>query len=181
MRLALLSLGIGLIAISGGCNSGSDTANASSGGSSTGWKEFAPEGEHFSIKMPGDPKPLSGDMSDTKGWTADGGNLVYKIRYTPLADPSIEKDQGKVENQYDLTFDTIGIKDGLEGLQQTKSISFAGNIGREIVGVTADKKFDRIRLCIVGGRLYRADLIGSNEAVDSGDAKVFFDSLKIVP
>jgi hypothetical protein len=99
----------------------------------------------------------------------------------PLADPSIEKDQGKVEDQFDITFSTIGTTDGLEDLEQTKSVSFAGNIGREIVGTTADKKVDRIRLCIAGGRMYRADLIGTKEAVDSGDAKLFFDSLKITP
>jgi hypothetical protein len=180
MRFALLSLALCVILVTTGCNSGSDSANASSG-NSTGWREFAAEGDHFSIKMPGDPKPIAADMSWTNGWTADGGNLLYKIRYKPLPDPSIEKDQGKVEEQYELTFDTIGIKDGLEDLQQTKSISFAGNIGREIVGTTSDEKFDRIRLCIVGGRMYRGDVIGSKEAVDSGDAQIFFDSLKIVP
>ncbi|HEY2146551.1 MAG TPA: hypothetical protein VGH32_01355 [Pirellulales bacterium] len=180
MRAALLSLSVSLILTASGCSGGSDSANASSGGSS-GWREFAPEGDHFSIKMPGDPKPLPPDMSETKGWTANGANLVSIIRYRPLSDPSIEQNQSNVEKEFDTVFDTIAITDGLKDVEQQKSVSFSGNIGREIEGTTADGKIDRIRLCIVGGRMYRGDVTGTKEAVESGDAKLFFDSLKILP
>lgn len=180
MRFALLSLAVSLMLVATGCSGGSDSASASSGGSS-GWKEFTPEGDHFSVKLPGDPKPLPPDMSETKGWTANGANLVCIIRYRPLADPSIEQNQSNVEKEFDTIFDTIAITDGLKDLEQQKSVSFSGNIGREIEGTTADGKVDRIRLCIVGGRMYRGDAIGTKEAVESGDAKLFFDSLKILP
>ena len=120
-------------------------------------------------------------MSETKGWTANGANLVSIIRYRPLSDPSIEQNQSNVEKEFDTVFDTVAITDGLKDVEQQKSVSFSGNIGREIEGTTADGKIDRIRLCIVGGRMYRGDVTGTKEAVESGDAKLFFDSLKILP
>ena len=72
MRFALAAGGLVLALVLSGCNSGSDAASASS----STWKEFAPEQEKFSVRMPGDPAPVAGnDMSDSKAWTSDGGNL----------------------------------------------------------------------------------------------------------
>jgi hypothetical protein len=174
MRFALAAVGLVLALVSSGCNSGSD------GASPSGWKEFAPEQEKFSVRMPGDPAPVaSNDMSDSKAWTSDGGNLRYLIRYTQLSDPSIDKDQRRIEETFDNTFDTMGITENLTDLDQKKELSVAGVSGREIIGTTADKKTKRIRLCVAGGRLYRVEVIGANSAVASPDAEAFFNSLKI--
>jgi hypothetical protein len=176
MRFALAAVGLVLALILNGCNSGSDSASASP----SGWKEFAPEQEKFSVRMPGDPAPVAGnDMSDSKAWTADGGNLVYLIRYTQLSDPSIDQDQRRIEDTFDNTFDTMGITENLTDLDQKKELSVAGVSGREIIGTTADKKTKRIRLCVAGGRLYRVEVTGANSAVASPDAEAFFNSLKI--
>jgi hypothetical protein len=175
MRFALSAVGLVLGLILSGCNSGSDAASASP----SGWKEFAPEQEKFSVRMPGDPAPLVGnDMSDSKAWTADGGNLVYLIRYKQL-DPSIEHDQRLIEETFDTEFETMGITENLYDLEQKKELSVAGVSGREIVGTTADKKTKRIRICVAGGRLYRVEVTGANSAVASPDAEAFFNSLKI--
>jgi hypothetical protein len=179
MRLALASIGLMAALISSGCNKEADSAG-SSGALPSGWKEFAPEQEKFSIRMPGDPVLQPGnDAANTKVWTVDGGNLKYLIRYTPLSDPSIEQDLRRTEEAFDNTFDTIGITDNLDNLDQSKNVSVAGVAGREIDGTTADKKSKRIRLCVAGGRLYRIEVTGTKEAVTSPDAEVFFNSLKI--
>jgi hypothetical protein len=176
MRFALAAVGLILALVSSGCNSGSDAASASP----SGWKEFAPEQEKFSVRMPGDPAPLAGnDMSDSKAWTSDGGNLRYLIRYTQLSDPSIDKDQRRIEETFDNAFDTMRITEKLDDLDQKKELSVAGVAGREIIGTTADKKTKRIRLCVAGGRLYRVEVTGANSAVASPDAEAFFNSLKI--
>src|SRR5438105_4524962 len=101
MRFALASIGFVLMLASVGCNKGSD-ASASGGTSSSGWKEFAPEQDKFSVQMPGDPAlQPSNDMSGTKTWSVDGGNLTYLVRYTPLSDPAIEQDQTRIEEAFD--------------------------------------------------------------------------------
>jgi hypothetical protein len=181
MRLALASIGLVLSLIPVGCSKSFDSAAASSGATPSGWKEFAPEQDKFAVRMPGDPALRAGnDMSDTKTWTSDGGNLVYLIQYTQLSDPSIEQDQRRIEDTLDNTFDTMEIKENLANLEQKKAVSLAGASGREIEGTTPDKKVKRIRLCIAGGRIYRAEVTGTKDAVDAPDAEAFFNSLKIV-
>ena len=174
--LACFSL-IVLSAIFGCSNDGSGSAAASSGG---GWKDFEPEQAKFTIKMPGDPAPpkQKPDPSISGIWESTAGNLSYSIRYTDLFDPSVTKNQDKIEQIYDDIYNSIGLTDGLDNRDQKRQ-NFGGVAGREIDGTTTDKKATRIRIGIAGGRLYRADVTGPKEAVDTPDAEAFFNSFKI--
>jgi hypothetical protein len=178
MRRLLESFGLlVLLAICGCNNDGSGSAAASSGG---GWKDFEPEQAKFTIKMPGDPAPLpKPDASIANIWGSSAGNLSYSIRYNELFDPDTAKDQDKIEGIFDDIYSSIGIKEQLDDRVQKRQINFGGIAGREIDGTTPDKKSTRIRMCVSGGRLYRADVTGPKEAVDSPDAEVFFNSFKV--
>jgi hypothetical protein len=80
---------------------------------------------------------------------------------------------------FDVFAETLPTTDGIDIEDVKKQINFAGVSGREIDGATADKKSIRIRIGVIGGRRYRADVTGTSEAVNSPDAEVFFNSLKV--
>jgi hypothetical protein len=178
MRRMFASCGLAVLLAVCGCNKDGDSAAASSGGG--GWKDFEPEQAKFTIKMPGEPAPLpKPDPAVANIWGSSGGNLSYSIRYTDLTDPSVAQNQDKIEGIFDDIYGTIGLTEQLDNREQKKQLNFGGVSGREIDGTTSDKKSTRIRMCISGGRLYRADVTGPKEAVDSPDAEVFFSSFKV--
>ncbi len=178
MRRFFVGWGLLILSVLCGCNSdGSGSAAASSGG---GWKNFEPEQAKFTIKMPGDPAPLpKPDASVANIWGSSAGNLNYSVRYTELTDPGLAQDQDKIEAIFDDIYGTIGLTEKLDDREQKRQINFGGIAGREIDGTTPDKKATRIRMCVSGGRLYRADVTGPKDAVDSPDAEVFFNSFKV--
>jgi hypothetical protein len=177
MRRSLACCSLIVVAAICGCsNDGSGSAAASSGGEG---KNFEPEQAKFTIKMPGDPAPLpKPDPGISNIWGSTAGNLSYSIRYTDLFDPSVTQNQDKIEQIYDDIYNSIGLTDGLDNRDQKRQ-NFGGVAGREIDGTTPDKKATRIRIGISGGRLYRADVTGPKEAVDSPDAEAFFNSFKV--
>jgi hypothetical protein len=181
MRIALGYCGLVAALTLCGCGkTGSESASGSSVTAPSGWKEVELDDGKFTIKTPGEPVSLTNrDASATKAWGVVAPNLSYSIRYTELPDPNAVADQDKIEAMFDDFAETLPITDGIDVQEVKKQISFAGVSGREIDGTTADKKSIRIRICVVGGRRYRADVTGANEAVNSPDAEVFFNSLRI--
>jgi hypothetical protein len=175
MRRSLACFGLIVMSAICGCSNDSAGSAASSGG----WKDFEPEQAKFSIKMPGEPAPLpKPDPSISNIWGSTAGSLSYSIRYTDLFDPSVTQNQDKIEQIYDDIYNSISLTDGLDNRDQKRQ-NFGGVAGREIDGTTTDKKATRIRIGIAGGRLYRADVTGPKEAVDTPDAEAFFNSFKV--
>jgi hypothetical protein len=166
-----------LLAVCGCSKDGADSASASSGG---GWKDFEPEQAKFTIRMPGEPAPLpKPDPAVANIWGSSEGNLSYSIRYTALSDPGMAQNQDKIEQIFDDIYNSIGLTDQLDNREQKKQLNFGGVSGREIDGTLPDKKAIRIRICVSGGRIYRADVTGPRESVDSPDANAFFNSFKV--
>jgi hypothetical protein len=177
MRRLIESFGLLVLLMICGCSSDGSGSTATSSG---GWKDFEPEQAKFTIKMPGDPAPLpKPDAAVANIWGSSAGNLSCSVRYTELTDPSLTQNQDKIEEIFDDVYSTIGLTEGLDNREQKRQVNFGGIAGREIDGTTPDKKATRIRMCIAGGRLYRADVTGSKEAVDSSAAEEFFNSFKV--
>ncbi len=175
-----LLVGFSLLILLTLCGCGSDGAGSAAASSGGGWKDFEPEQAKFTIKMPGDPAPLpKPDSTVANIWGSSAGNLSYSVRYTELTDPGLAQNQDKIEEIFDDIYGTIGLTEGLDNREQKRQINFGGIAGREIDGTTPDKKATRIQMCISGGRLYRADVTGPKDAVDSPDAEVFFSSFKV--
>jgi hypothetical protein len=181
MRIALRYCGLVVVLTLSGCGkSGSESASGSSVAAPSGWKETELDDGKFTIKTPGEPISLPNrDASATKAWGVVAPNLNFAIRYTELPDPNAVADQDKIDAMLDDFAETLPITGGIDVQEVKKQINFAGVSGREIDGTMADKKSIRIRICVVGGRFYRADVTGTGEAVNSPDAEVFFNSLKI--
>lgn len=180
MRIALGYCGIVVAVTLCGCGTAGSGPPGSGGAAPTGWKEYELDDGKFAVKMPGDPIAMpSRDASATKAWSVSAGNLSYTIRYTELPDPGAVSDQDKIDALYDDFANTLPITDGIDIEEVKKQINFGGVSGREIDGTIADKKSIRVRIGVVGGRFYRAEVTGAVEAVNSPDAEVFLNSLKI--
>ncbi len=181
MRCALLGFGLLLLGLFCGCNKDGGETTAAASATPGEWKVFSPEGEKFSIKMPGDPTPQPiHDGTNSKAWAIQAGGDNYGIRSTAV-DEMIGNDLTKTENYFDVFSQTLPIEEGTEVLAEKKPISVAGVTGREIEGLTADKKYKRLRICIAGGRFYQIMATGSKGSVNSPEVEVYFDSFKVAP
>lgn len=169
----------GLLALIAGCNQGSADSPSSGDTDSGAWKDFGPEKDRFSVRMPGVPKPQTNPEGLSQAWASEAGGVTYRIGYKELFDPSVSDDLAKSEAFFDTFTDTLKFAQETEVVEEKKHINIAGGPGREIVGTTPDKKLRRIRITLAGGRYYQIDVAGTKEAVNSPDVEVFFNSLKL--
>ncbi len=175
MKFAFACVAVCALLTSVGCGRSSDA-----GGTVAGWKEFDPEAGKFSIKMPGDAAPLkSWEMAGMKAWGAKAGDVTYRVGYQELPMDFGAPDQARTDQMFDNYLGTLNITEDVNVHEPRKAANVAQVAGAEITVETPDKKFRRIAMCISGGRIYRADVTGSADAITGADPSLFFNSFKI--
>jgi hypothetical protein len=151
---------------------------ADSGPSGAGWSGFDPEHGTFSVAMPGTPAEKASGSSTEKSWTSTADGLTYTVGYAELKLPEGTSDTDRVEKLMDEEIDTmLTIKGGtLTG--QKKPLMVGGQPGREVDIDIDGKTVRRIRMCVVGDRLYEVEVSGPNDKVATPEVDSYLDSFK---
>jgi hypothetical protein len=149
----------------------------------SGWKEYSPKDKSFAVWLPEKGKHkdreatifLKGNILKLRvarveqdgGPAFDAGVLILplKLRKTPAAE------------LIDVTRDSY-VKEVKGKLLEEKEITQMGVSGKEFL-VQTGEGLGRLRVFAVGARVYRAEVAGNKEQVESADAKTFLDSYKL--
>ncbi len=167
---------VALLALAGCSKTSSSAATGT-------WNDFDPESGKVSIRMPGEPKPiLAGELKDinaARGWFVESGPVTYRLSYRELSPSSKVVDQDQIEGNFDDFREMLPIVENVKKLKEKKPLSVAKVSGRELDVVTKDGKSQRIQICISGGRFYRADITGPEDAINNVDGEMFFNSFTV--
>lgn len=145
------------------------------------WTEFKSDEGRFSVLMPDKPLSQRSIIETPQGrleqnvFTASHNFLVCMIAYTDFPKPAL------VANDVDGVFDSIRdqfIKQAGGKLASESSLSLDGNPGREI-RVHLFRGELRMRLFLVGNRLYLLSLANLNQSDDEQTLNKFFVSFKL--
>lgn len=141
------------------------------------WRKFSPPGHEYSVLMPGTPTPQTQTDSgiSVKMYISNDGPTQYLVSYLDtglnrISDPAqlidaVEKD--KAEEAHTK-------------LSEEQRISVGPYVGKEFVLRNADEangQVMRMRLFLVGNRLFQMLVMGNDTAVHSADADKFFSSI----
>jgi len=148
-----------------------------------GWRVFTSKEGRFSIAMPGMPEEKKQRVTAATGnldvflFTIEGKNdSAYVISYTDL--PAADAAPGTEEKRLD--FAREGAVDRARGkLRSEKKIELDKHPGRELVIETDKDAVIRMRIFVVKQRLYQTMALGSGAFVQSKEAALFLDSLKL--
>lgn len=160
------------------------TATSALAEAAPGWQSLKPEGEPFSIDMPGTAKEDSMNMLDdskaplmAKTYsveTASGAAYIVNCTLLPPAQAKKVKDdaQGML----------LKVRDGsLQGMRakltSDNEISINGHPAREVGGEAQDGFVSLSRMAVVGDRLCQAIAVVPAAEAASADIRRFLDSL----
>lgn len=152
-------------------------------------EDYAPEGGGFSVRFPGKPKestqPAKSDLGEvtvhTATFASSDGN-VYMVSYSELPLTAVKPDNLK------SLFEGVreGVQRQFDTVKEDKEFSFS------VAGMKApahelwlandkSKQQARLRVILVGTRLYQVGVIGSASFVDKDkSASAFLNSFKVV-
>lgn len=161
------------------------TAGAALAEPAAGWQTVRPEGEPFTIDMPGGAKEEATDMADdpanplmAKTYTVETvAGWAYIANCTKLPEPQAEA--ARADPQAML----LKVRDGsLRGMTATlasdKELTIDGHPAREVTGHTSDGHSMSSRMAIVGPHLCQAIAVTPTIFVGSDDIRRFLDSLR---
>ncbi len=146
------------------------------------WREFEPEHGRFTIRIPGDPKPIPQNELDqaNAGWSSTAGPVTYRISYRELGSGKKLLDDNQVEDEFDGFRDTqLKIVEAAKRVTEKSHITMAKVSARQFDVLRSDGTWQRVQICILGDRMYRADVSGPVEAIDNVDSQQFFNSLRV--
>jgi hypothetical protein len=151
-------------------------------GCGTEFKEFSPDGK-FKVLLPGTPKEQNQSAMGltVKAWSAEEKNGAYIISATDLPAALVGQGAAQLEQQLDGARSGALANSGAK-LTSEKKITLAGKYpGRHIeADVPAKNGKMKMRVYIVGNRLYSMIAVGNGSWADSADATKFLDSLELV-
>ncbi len=151
-------------------------------------EEYAPEGGGFSVRFPGKPKestqsPKSelGEVTVHTATFATSDGNVYMVSYTDLPAAAVKPDAVKT------LFEGVreGVRAQYETVKEDKEINFSVG-GMKVpahellLANDKSKQQARLRVMIVGNRMYQIGLIGAASFVDKDkNATAFLNSFKV--
>lgn len=148
------------------------------------WSEFRSDEGRFSVSMPEKPASHTSTMETPQGrfvqhvFIASPYPLVCMVAYTDFPKQTL------VANDVDGFFDSIRdqfIKEVSGKLASESSVSLDGHPGREIKAHMFSGEL-RLRVFLVGDRMYLVSLMKMDKAFESDEAaKRFFGSFKLTP
>jgi hypothetical protein len=159
----------------GGCGK-----KATEGPSAAGWSGFDPEKGKFSVAMPGTPaeSPLKSG-SPGKMWTSQADGLTYSVGYEDVQLPPGAADTDQVQDFMNTEVEWMITVRGGTLAGQKQPLIVGGQPGREVDIDVDGKTLRRIRMCIVGDRLYTVEVSGPADKVSPPDIDSFLDSFKV--
>ena len=149
-----------------------------------GWKQFGPKDKSFSVWMPDSGNRT--EREQTLTWLknrvkrdlvqveADGGPTYAA---SVLIIPSTALRKIPMQQRTQIVLDTF-LKEVKGKVADEKDIKQGRVPGKEYQ-IALPKGAARLRVFAVGGRVYRASVIGSKEQVESKDAETFLNSYKL--
>lgn len=176
MKRAFVTSGLLGLLLLCGCGKGND----SSGGS--GWSGFDPDNGKFTVNMPGTPTEQPMTSGKGKSWTSTADGLTYSVSYQELDVPAGTADSDRAESLMNDEVEHIDFlgKGKVLGEHKPLMIGGAGGVPGREVDVEIDKNNTRrIRMCLVGNRLYEVEISGPREKVAASDADSFLDSFRL--
>jgi len=146
------------------------------------WKEFLSKEGRFKVLMPGTPEPPKANnkndagKNDLKLNTVSVGSTVYSAGHVDL--PAMIKDSSVMQT-YDRWLELTVAKLGGKVISD-KEIKLGKHSGCEVLYDIQDvKTIFRIRLFLIGQRLYQLNVIGPKDEATSKDADKFLDSFNV--
>ena len=144
----------------------------------SGWKKLAPPGGRFEAAVPADPVASKRKVATASGhllvhvWMARGKDeSAFVVSYFDLSEDELAK--GPIETRLDHARD--GAVSSARGkLQSEKRIELAGHPGRDLAIEKDGKRIARVRLVLVGRRLFQVMALGASDK----DAAILIDSFR---
>jgi hypothetical protein len=169
--LVILTWSIGIV-FNGGLFASWDDTNY--------WIDFAPDGGVFTVSV---PQPLHSDTNPLQ-FNARTGPLSMHSFTVQLNRVGYWVDYGDIPGATNADPQRLlaAIGDSLaEGadVQVNTPITLGSYPGREIAMVDPQQRFNRLRLYLVGGRLYDIWAIAPNEVWNKAEIAKFLDSLRL--
>ncbi len=154
-------------------------------GAAQDWKEFAPEGEGFSVLLPG--TPTGETASETGGFGVvesawfdlgrEGDKLAYHLRYDdyPLALFSLFRGSQLLLARQKM------IEKRVEGkIVDEEAISVVEHAGKQFTIELPDEKIGLYRIFFIDQRMYQLTVKAAPEDISAGEVFQFLDSFKLL-
>jgi hypothetical protein len=148
-----------------------------------GWKEHSAKDKSYTVWMPEKGKSndveqsvhLSGTIMKVKvarleqegGLSYTASVLILPLKYRKINSAELLE---SIKDGY--------IKDSKAKISSEKEVKQGNLPGKEYV-FESDTKFTRLRMFVSDGSIYRAEMAGTKEQVESADAGTFMDSFKL--
>lgn len=149
------------------------------------WVDFSPKGGKCTVKLPGKPKDMTREV-DTPGgklkvsiWGYEqGADGAYLISYTDFPEGTVDADDT------DAFFERVQggiIGSGKGKLTSSKNTKFQKKYPARDIRYTVPtiKGTGRVRMVLVGDRLYQLMALGNEEFMGSEDVDFYFNSFKL--
>jgi hypothetical protein len=149
------------------------------------WVDFSPKGGKCTVKLPGKPKDMTREI-DTPGgklkvniWGyEEGASGAYLISYTDFPEDSVDPDDT------DAFFERVqgGIVGSSKGkVTSSKNTKFQKKYPARDVKYTVPtiKGTGRVRMILIGDRLYQLMALGNDEFMESEEIDFYFNSFKL--
>jgi hypothetical protein len=146
------------------------------------WKEYAPTGAAFTVRFPSDPTLQSTkngqqtiQVAGIQRKEVNGLGFVCQwfVKEKPFGNQ-------KEEAAYLVGQQVGAVKASKGKLSAEKEVTLSGILGREFFVEVADNNVMQCRVYLAGSRVINLQVWGQDkEAVSSGDALKFLDSLKL--
>ncbi len=166
-----------------------DEALAAAGGDDippAGWQRYASVEGGFAVLFPGEPAedkntvdtPVGPIAYSAVSLTAQEGESTktYAVSYEEIPEQMQELPANELLTQ---TFQTFATVKGFQ-VEQTTPIDLGGTAGVELTAAMGELRA-RVRVFVAEKRSYQVLVSGTQEQVDSDDAKRFLDSFQFTP
>lgn len=149
------------------------------------WVDFSPRGGKCTVKLPGKPKDMTKEI-DAGGtklkvniWGYEqGADGAYLISYTDFPEGTIDPDDT------DAFFDRVQggiVSSGKGKMTSSKNSKFQKKYAARDIKYTVPtiKGTGRVKMIIVGDRLYQLMALGNEDFMDSDEIEFYFTSFKL--
>ncbi len=179
MRVGAVILAMAMFVSLAGCQ------RAHESGAAQDWKAFAPEGEGFSVLLPGTPIGETESQASALGvvesaWfdlEREGDKLAYRVRYDDYP-PAIF---GLFDGSQLLYARQKRIEHVVEGkIVDEEAISIDEYEGKQFTIELPDEKLGLYRIFLIDQRIYQLTVKAAPQDISAGEVSQFLDSFKLL-
>ena len=179
MRVGAVILAIAMFVSLAGCQ------RAHESGAAQDWKAFAPEGEGFSVLLPGTPIGETESQASALGvvesaWfdlEREGDKLAYRVRYDDYP-PAIF---GLFDGSQLLYARQKRIEYLVEGkIVDEEAIFIDEYAGKQFTIELPDEMLGLYRIFLIDQRMYQLTVKAAPEDISAGEVSQFMDSFKLL-